>query len=126
MPLSISVSADSINLLKTKIRFHLLYEVLLNLFLEVITSFSELALPFRVLRMWLGFPGGWAVKNPAKSGDSGSISGLKRSPGEGNGNPLQYSCLGSPMDRRAWQVQSMGLQEVRHDLVTKQQQQNYG
>ena len=42
------------------------------------------------------------VKNlPANAGDSGSIPGLGRSPGEGNGNPLQYSCLGSPMDRQA-------------------------
>ena len=39
------------------------------------------------------------VKNPpANAGDTGSILGLGRSPGEGNGNPLQYSCLGNPMD----------------------------
>ena len=43
------------------------------------------------------------VKNlPASAGDVGSILGLERSPGEGNGNPLQYSCLGNPMDRGAW------------------------
>ena len=36
------------------------------------------------------------------AGDSGSILGLRRSPGEGNGNPLQYSCLGNPMDRGGW------------------------
>ena len=43
------------------------------------------------------------VKNPpANSGDAESIPGLGRSPGEGNGNPLQYSCLGNPMDRGAW------------------------
>ena len=35
-------------------------------------------------------------------GDLGSVPGLGRSPGEGNGNPLQYSCLENPMDRRAW------------------------
>ena len=64
------------------------------------------------------------VKNlPANTGDMGSIPGLGRSPGEGDGNPLQYSCLGNPMDRGAWQVQSMGSQRVRHDLATKQQQQ---
>ena len=48
------------------------------------------------------------VKNPlAKAGDTGdmgSIPGLARSPGEGNGKPLQYSCLGNPMDRIAWQA----------------------
>ena len=44
-----------------------------------------------------------AVKNPpANAGDAGSIPGLARSPGDGNGNPLQYSCLGNPMDRGAW------------------------
>ena len=41
---------------------------------------------------------------PANAGDVGSISGLGRSPGEGNGNPLQYSCLGNPMDRGVWQA----------------------
>ena len=56
--------------------------------------------------------GGSVVKNPlAKVGDSGSISGSGRSPGEGNGNPPQHSCLGNPMDRGAWQPQSMGSQE---------------
>ena len=45
-------------------------------------------------------PGGSAVKNPsASTGDAGSNPGSGRSPGEGNGNPLQYSCLGNPMDR---------------------------
>jgi len=49
-----------------------------------------------------GFPGGPVVKNlPANSGDIGSIPGSGRSPVEGNGNPLQYSCLGNPMDRGA-------------------------
>ena len=51
-------------------------------------------------RTSLGFPGSAVVKNPpAKAGDLGLISGLGRSPGSGNGNPLQYSCLGNPMDR---------------------------
>ena len=52
------------------------------------------------------------VKNvPAKAGDVGLIPGSGRSPGEGNGNPLQYSWLGSPMDREAGGIQSMGLQK---------------
>ena len=43
------------------------------------------------------------VKNtPANAGDAGSIPGSGRCPGEGNGNPLQYSCLGDPTDRGAW------------------------
>ena len=53
-----------------------------------------------------GFPDGSVVKNlPANAGDTGdprSIPGLGRSPGEGNGNLLQYSCLENPMDRGAW------------------------
>ena len=45
------------------------------------------------------------VKNlPVNSGDMDSVSGLGRSPGKGNGNPLQYSCLGNPTDRRVWQA----------------------
>ena len=48
-------------------------------------------------------PGGSDVKASAyNAGDLGLIPGLGRSPGEGNGNPLQYSCLENPMDRGAW------------------------
>jgi len=51
----------------------------------------------------MSFPDGSVVKNlPANAGDAGSIPGLARSPGGGNGNPLQYSCLENPMDRGAW------------------------
>ena len=49
------------------------------------------------------------------AGDLDSIPGSGRSPGEGNGNPLQYYCLENPMDRGAWKVQSMGSQRVGHD-----------
>ena len=52
------------------------------------------------------------VKNPPDSaGDTGSISGSGRSPGEGNSNPLQYSCLGNPMDRGAWWDTVHGFQK---------------
>ena len=52
---------------------------------------------------YLGFPGGSESKVSAGNvGDLGSIPGSGRSPGEGNGNPLQYSCLENPMDREAW------------------------
>ena len=48
----------------------------------------------------MGFPGGSVVKNqPPSLGDMGSIPELGRSPREGNGNPLQYSCMENPMDR---------------------------
>ena len=51
----------------------------------------------------LDFPGGSNGKASAyNAGDPGSIPGLGRSPGEGNGNPFQYSCLENPMDGRAW------------------------
>ena len=50
----------------------------------------------------MGFPGGSAVNNPpANVGDVGSTTGPGKSPGEANGNPLQYSCLGNSMDRGA-------------------------
>ena len=53
----------------------------------------------------MGFPGGSVVKNPpANAGDKGSIPGSGRSPGGGNGNSLQDSCLGNPMGRGAWQA----------------------
>ena len=51
---------------------------------------------------------------PANAGDIGLIPGSGRPPGEGNGNLLQYSCLGNPMDRGVWQQQAMGLQRVIH------------
>ena len=53
------------------------------------------------------------VKNlPANIGDMSLISGLGRSPGEGNGNPLQYSCLGNPMDRGAWWATIHGVADL--------------
>ena len=57
-----------------------------------------------------GFPGGSVVKNlPANAGDAGSVPGLGRSPSEGNGNPLQYSCLENFMDRGTWQAAALGV-----------------
>ena len=53
--------------------------------------------------MLMGFPGGSVVKESAYNArDAGLIPGSGRSPGGGNSNPLQYSCLGNPMDRGAW------------------------
>ena len=53
----------------------------------------------------MGFPGGSVVKNPpANAEDTGLIAGSGRSSGGGDGNPLQYSCLGNPIDRGTWQT----------------------
>ena len=69
-----------------------------------------------------GFTGGAAVKNLlANAGDAGalgSIPGLGRSPGGGNGNPLQYSCLGNPTDRGAWEPSVHGVAKSRPQLRT--------
>ena len=62
----------------------------------------------------LGFLGGSVVKNP-NAGDAGLIPGSGRSPREGNGNPLQYTCLGNPKDEEPGGLQSM--RSLRHDLV---------
>ena len=61
----------------------------------------------------MGFPGGSDSKESACNvGDPGSVPGLGRSPGEGNGNPLQYSCLENSMDRGFCQETVQGLQRV--------------
>ena len=58
----------------------------------------------------VSFPGGSDGKESAcNAGDPGSISGLGRSPGEGNGNPLQYYCLENSTDRGAWQATVHGV-----------------
>ena len=70
--------------------------------------------------------GGSAVKESAcNAGDPGLIPGSGRPPGEVNGNPLQYSCLGNPIDRGACQASVHGSQRVEHDWMTKQQRQNF-
>ena len=65
-------------------------------------------------------PDGSLVKNPsANAEDTRLILGSGRSPGVGNGNPLCYTCLGNPMDRRTWQASVHGVARVGHDSVTK-------
>ena len=62
------------------------------------------------------FPSGSMVKNlPANAGDAGSVPGWGRSPGEGNGNPLQYSCQENSMDRGVSWATVHGVARVRHD-----------
>ena len=67
--------------------------------------------------MVIYLPGGSEVKASARNaGDWGSISGLGTSPGEGNGNPLQYSCLENPMDGEAWWVIVHGVTKSQTQL----------
>ena len=64
----------------------------------------------------MGFPGGSDIKESSCSvGDPGFIPGSGRSPGDGNGNPRQYSCLRIPWTEKIGGLQSMGLQTVGHD-----------
>ena len=70
---------------------------------QIFTCIIKAMLSCTVAYLVLGFPGGSDGKASVyNAGDLGSIPGLGRSPGEGNGNPLQYSCLENPMDRGAW------------------------
>ena len=70
------------------------------------------------LSSW-GFPSGSDGKDSAcNAGDPGSIPGSGRSPGEGNSNPLQYSCLENSMDRGGWQASCKELQRVGHAWAT--------
>ena len=59
-------------------------------------------------------------ESACNAGDTGSAPGLGRSPGKGNGNPLQYSCLGNPMDRETWWGTVHGVAK-ESDLATKYQ-----
>ena len=76
---------------------------------------------YHLLYLNQGFPHSSVSKESACSagGDPGSIPGLGRSSGEGNGNPFQYSCLENPMDRGAWRATVHGVARVRRNLVTK-------
>ena len=67
------------------------------------------------------------VKNPpANAGDAGSISGSGRSPGVGNGNSLQYSCLGNPMNRGAWWATVHGVPKSQSDRTELLNNDEYG
>ena len=71
----------------------------------------------------LGFPRSSVGKESAcRGGDPGSIPGSERSPGEGNGNLLQDSCLEDPMDRGVWWAVVHEVARVRHDLATKERE----
>ena len=74
------------------------------------------------LNSTMGFPGGSMIKNPRGSAgdtrDTGSIPGSERSPKEGNGDPLQYSCPENPMDRGAWLALDCGVAKSQIQLST--------
>ena len=69
------------------------------------------------LPCWLG-----SKESICKEGNAGWIPEARRSPGQGNGNPLHYSCLGNLMDREAWRTTVHGVARAGHDLVTRPQQ----
>ena len=94
------------------------------LYSDVLTSGSLLTLGYSSPKtnqfLDMGFPGGSEVKASAcNAGDVGLIPGSGRSPGEGNGNSLQYSCLENPMDREAWWAMVHRVTRVGHNFVTK-------
>ena len=63
--------------------------------------------------------GSYGKESPCSAGYTGLIPGSGRSPGEGNGNSLQYSCPENPVDRGVWQATVHGVERVRHNLATK-------
>ena len=83
--------------------------------------FSAIGMSYGIYKTYtyVFIPGVSVVKNPsANAGDTGLIPGSGRSPGRGNGNPLQYSCPENPMDRGAWRATVHGVQRVRYGWVT--------
>ena len=88
-----------------------LKDMLLACHSSIVTSNSKFVMQA------LGFPGGSDGKESARNaGDPGSIPGSGKSPGEGNGNPLQYSCLGNPMDRGTWWATVHGVTKSQTQL----------
>ena len=85
-------------------------------FLVSVGHLAPNALLFLLFGKLLLFPCSSVGKESA--GDPGLISGSGKSPGEGNGNPLQYSCLENPMDRGAWQATVHEVTRVGHNLAT--------
>ena len=97
---------------------------------DVLQGSSNCSLPlpsrFRVVTILLDFPGGSVVKNLlANAGDAGSIPELGRSPGVGNATHFSILAWRIPWTEEPGRLQSMGLQRVGHNLVTKQQQPSY-
>ena len=88
-------------------------------FLENVPFFENINKSYICIECIRGFPGGSDGKESACNvGDSGLIPGLGKSPGEGNRNPLQCSCLENPMDSGAWQATVHGVARSQHDWTT--------
>ena len=87
---------------------------------QIFCQWIDVCFLIHFLGLSLGFSRSSVGKESASNaGDLGSSPESGRSPGKGNGNPLQYSCLENPMDRGAWQATVHGVSRVRHDLATK-------
>ena len=95
-------------------------------FIDVIQVAQFICLFYLCIYFLLGLPWWLSGKNlPANAGDLGLIPELGRSPGEGNGNPLQYSCLGNPMDRGAWWATVDGVTKESDATYRLKQQQHF-
>ena len=99
----------------------------------LVSDEESLKINFRVICIWTD--GIWSPVLPSwlsgkesscQAGDLSSIPGLGISPGEGNGSPLQYSCLENPMDKGPWWAAVHGVARVGHVFATKQWQQQVG
>ena len=82
-------------------------------------SLFPMAVSFHVLANYMCACSSVSKESACNAGYLALIPGWERSPGEGNGNPLQYSCLENPMDRGALQAIVHGVPRVKHDLMTK-------
>ena len=97
-------------------------DITLNMVTYLAEVSSELRIKYIIVSMGkiVGFPHSSVGRESAcNAGDLGSIPGLGWSPGEGNGNPLQYSFLKNPVDRRAWRAPVHGVARIGHNLGTK-------
>ena len=101
------------HLLSTSLLANIIIRFKLMVYLELHISPRNLSVYVYVcvcVCVWMGFPHGSDSKQSScNAGDSGLIPGLGRSPGEGNGYPLQYSCLENSIDRGAWQATVHGV-----------------
>ena len=105
--------------IKKKKKRHLVPDRSFQSFLTIVRLYSYIYI--------CGFPDGSAVKNPAcnaGNADVGSIPGSGRSPGGGNGNPFQYSCLENPMDKGAWWATVHGVTKSRPRLIRAEQREH--